>query len=155
VKNLVDAEPIHDTHFSQNPVNVVFHRLLGNIEVICDFLIAKAAANQRNKLLFAPRQSPMCVFMAIREFRGLRRHKVKENLRVMRWADGVSLCDRPDRRYHVCGGGILEDVTARTATYRRQEATPIICHGDEHALDRLVVFASRGWRGKAIAQKVL
>src|ERR1700691_6436860 len=86
LKNLVDAEPILHTHLSQDPVNVVFHRLLGNTEVVCDFLIAKTAANQGDQLLFAPRQSPFGPLLAIWQISGLRSHIVKEKLRVMRRA---------------------------------------------------------------------
>src|SRR6202167_1950500 len=150
LKNLVDAEPILHTHFAQDPVNVVFHRLLGNIEVVCDFLIAQTAADQGDQLLFAPRQSPFSALMAIWQRSGLRRDIVKEKFRVMRWAYGVSLRDRPDRRYHICGRGILQNETPRATTYRRQEAAAIICHGDEPALNKPLVFASRGRRGEAI-----
>ena len=133
---------------------MVFHRLLGKIEVICDFFIAKTATNQGDELLFASCQSPLCVLLFIREVHGLRRHIVKQDFRVMSRAYGVSLRDRPDRRYNICGGGILQDVTPRTSTYRRQKGSSIICHGDEHALDRLVMSGSCGWRSKVIKQKV-
>src|SRR3984885_8157884 len=154
LKNLVDAEAVHYTHFSQDPVNVVFHRLLGYIEVVCDFLIAQTAADQGDQLLFAPRESPFGALLAIWQLSGLRRDIVKEKFRVMRRAHGVTFRHRADRRYHICGRGILQDVTPRATTYRRQEAAAIIRHGDEYALDRPLMFASRGIRGEAIKQKV-
>src|ERR1700684_1521526 len=98
---------------------MVFHRLLGNIEVICDFLIAQTAANQGDQLLFAPRQSPFGTLLAVRELGGLRCDTVKEKFRVMRWAYGVPFRHRPDCGYNVRSGGILQDVTPRATTYRR------------------------------------
>ena len=151
---LVNAEPIRHSHFSQDPVNVVLHSLLGKTQVICNFLIAKASANQGDKLLFALRQSPLRVLPAIRQLRGLPRHVVEKNFRVVGWTYGMSFGNRADRRYNIHGRGVLQDIAPRTSTNRCQEATPVICHGDQDGFDRLVMRAGCGRQIKVTEQKI-
>jgi len=121
---------------------VVLHRLLGEVQVICDFLIAKSPANQGDKLLFALRQSPLGLLLAIRQLRGLCRHVVEQNFRVVRWTYGMSFGNRADRRYHIYCGGVLQDIAPRTATNRLSEAAPVIGHGNEDGFDGQVICST-------------
>ena len=66
----------------------------------------------------------------------------------------MSFRNRTDCRYNVYRGSILQDVTPRTFTNRREKATPVIDHGDEDAFNKPVTCASRGRRAEFGEQKI-
>src|SRR5271155_4021307 len=100
---LVNTQPIRHSHFSEDAVHVVLHRLLGKMQEICNLFIAKPSANQWDELLFALRQSPPSVLLTVRQLRRLCRHVVEQNFCVMGWTYGMSFCNCAHRGYNIYG----------------------------------------------------
>ncbi len=53
--SIYDCQSIGRSDFPEHPVDVVFHRLLGEIQVRRDLLICESPGNQRNQLLLSTR----------------------------------------------------------------------------------------------------
>ena len=59
------TETILDADLVQNPVDVIFYSLFGQVELIGDFLVGHPTVDERDKLLFASSQTHLRVDPAV------------------------------------------------------------------------------------------
>lgn len=78
------SEAIIGAEFPQHPVDVIFHRLLGKIELARDFLIRQSAADHVHELLLSTRETKIMFYEQVRGLGALLGNLLEQS-KAKRW----------------------------------------------------------------------
>src|SRR5579872_4314307 len=113
---------------AQDSVNVVLHRVLGEVQPAGNFFVSLPPANQLDQLLFAAAEfgaGARLQILAIQEMlRGVADEGREKASRVHRFSGS----DCPDGVEHLGSGSLAEDVTGSSFTYCKEKVLLFLLH---------------------------
>ncbi len=123
-----DAQAVIDTDLLKDTVDVILDGLLGQIQVIRDFLIGHSALDQGNQLLLASSQAKSGSDMAVRGSCRAHQEVIVEQPNVSWRANTFPLCNRTYRVDDFDRRCILKDIAKSTQSYRGEETLLVVFH---------------------------